>query len=78
MRQHIRDYRAKAGISQKQLGEAINVPRDQRAISSYETGVRTPNIRICVEIIRALNRRGANCTLDDVFPTGTDSEVEQV
>ncbi|MGB4967822.1 MAG: helix-turn-helix transcriptional regulator [Candidatus Saccharimonadales bacterium] len=44
----IRSYREKHGLSQTEFGQMVGVR--QTAISNYEIGFRTPNIRIAKRI----------------------------
>lgn len=50
---NIRKARKKAGISQKELAECLQV--HQKDISRWENGVHTPTIEIFVKICRELN-----------------------
>lgn len=38
------------------------------AIGHYESGRRHPDLRMCRQLVEALNSFGANVQLDDVFP----------
>ena len=63
----IKQYREKAGLTQKELGLLVGGLR-QSAIGNYENEPRNPSIEIGRAIVRALNERGVNCSFDDVFP----------
>ncbi len=63
----IREYRHRANLTQRELAEEIGSQR-QSIVSNYESYIRRPNIDMCRAIVRALNRHGVSCTLDDVFP----------
>ena len=62
----IAEHREKAGIKQRELVAALGWT--QTRISNYEAGRRTAGLAECRAITAALNRLGARCTLDDVFP----------
>ncbi len=49
----IKKNRQEAGLTQKQLGEALGVSQQQ--IAQYESGKRTPKVDTLVRIARALN-----------------------
>lgn len=49
----IKDYRKKAGLTQKQLAEKIN--RKEITIRKYESGEREPRISVIEDICKALN-----------------------
>lgn len=50
--EQIRNYRKKAGISQKELGERLEV--SQQHIAQYENGKRIPKVETLEKIARAL------------------------
>lgn len=56
----IKRARLQAGMSQEALARAVGVTRV--AIARYETGERTPNVRIASRIAEALG-----CKLDDLI-----------
>nr|DAE86812.1 MAG TPA: Helix-turn-helix XRE-family like protein [Caudoviricetes sp.] len=56
----IREYREKAKLTQQELGAIIG--KSQIAISLYESGERTPSIKVSKAIAKALN-----ATLDSIF-----------
>lgn len=58
--------RKKIKISQRGLGLAAGF--SQSAINHYENGRRTPSIDDARKIVETLNKLGAKCTFDDVFP----------
>lgn len=70
----LKKYREKAKISQYDLavlcgwedGKAAN--KSNSRIANYESGYRTPSLHDSRTIVTALNKSGAKCTLDDVFP----------
>lgn len=53
-------------VTQQQLADVLGWK--QSRIGNYESGIRTPDLRSCRQIINALNILGANCSLDSVFP----------
>lgn len=63
---NISAVRKKVGLTQLQLADILGWK--QSRIGNYEAGVRTPDLRSCRLIVMALNRQGAGCTLDSVFP----------
>ncbi|MBM1145619.1 helix-turn-helix transcriptional regulator [Alcanivorax sp. ZXX171] len=63
----IQSIRVAAGIRQIELAEHIGWA--QSRVSNYETGQRVPGLDDARTLVRALNRLGAQCTLDDVFPS---------
>lgn len=58
--------RKDAKIKQRDLGVLLGWT--QARLSNYESGHRTPGLNECRAITAALNRLGAACSLDDVFP----------
>ncbi|MDE8035752.1 helix-turn-helix domain-containing protein [Actinobacillus equuli subsp. equuli] len=60
------EFRNKIGISQLQLAQELNC--GQGRISNYELGTRTPSLAISRKLVEALNKFGANVSIDDVFP----------
>lgn len=62
----IAEHREKAGIKQRELVAALGWT--QTRISNYEAGRRTAGLAECRAITAALNRLGADCSLDDIFP----------
>lgn len=51
--ERIKDYRKKAGLSQKELGKKLNV--SQQHIAQYENGKRTPKLDTIQKIADALS-----------------------
>ena len=62
----IREVREAADILQVSLYSELSWP--QSRISNYENGRRKPGLAECRLIVDALNKLGARCTLDQVFP----------
>jgi|TARA_B100001059_G_C17681975_1_gene500237 putative transcriptional regulator len=50
---HIAEFRKKAGLSQQELADAINVSR--KTISTVETSRFTPSVTIALKIARQFN-----------------------
>ena len=48
----IREYRLKAGLSQRRLAELIG--RDRAAVSSWERGLTQPSVTLCVKLAKQL------------------------
>lgn len=73
----IREYRLKAGLTQRKLGEAVGRGRD--AISSWERGICQPPLAKAQQLARYL------CTQTDslyvemyiAFPTGGEASSRQ-
>ncbi len=66
----IASTREEGGIKQCELVAALGWT--QTRVSNYEAGRRTPGLAESRAIVAALNRLGAACTLDDIFPPGTE------
>lgn len=62
----IAEHREKAGIRQRDL--VVELGWTQTRVSNYEAGRRNAGLSECRAIVRALNKLGAACSLDDVFP----------
>lgn len=63
---NLKKYREQAGATQSGLADLVGMT--QGAIAHYENGRRKPGLAECRLIVDALNRLGARCTLDQVFP----------
>lgn len=63
---NLKAIRERVGMTQSALASAVEMT--QGAIAHYENGRRQPGLSECRKLVEALNKRGANCTLDDVFP----------
>lgn len=68
----ISELRGKAKISQITLADLLGW--SQGRLSNYESGRRVPSLADSRAITSALNKLGASCTLDDVFPVDGDSQ----
>ncbi|WP_223565500.1 helix-turn-helix transcriptional regulator [Pantoea sp. OVA07A] len=64
----IAEQRKKLGISQSVLADVIGW--GQSRVANYELSIRKPGLDECRMIVLGLNKLGANCSLDDVFPPG--------
>lgn len=62
----IAEQRKKLGISQSVLADVIGW--GQSRVANYELSIRKPGLDECRMIVSGLNKLGANCSLDDVFP----------
>lgn len=62
----IAEVREAAKVKQRELIQALGWT--QTRVSNYEAGRRLPGLAESRAIVDALNRLGADCTLDDVFP----------
>ncbi len=61
----IQKYRKLAGIKQKELAVLAGVSAS--AISHYETGIRTPDIKTSKRLVFELGKLGVHCSLDQLF-----------
>ncbi|MTC55261.1 MULTISPECIES: helix-turn-helix transcriptional regulator [Providencia] len=66
---NIAEQRKKLGISQAVLASSIGW--GQSRIANYESNIRTPSLSDCRVIVEVLQKLGAKCSLDDVFPPKT-------
>ena len=57
---HLKEYRAKLGVNQQQMGALVGVSR--QTIVAIEKGDYNPTINLCRQICRALGK-----TLDELF-----------
>ncbi|MCE2029254.1 helix-turn-helix transcriptional regulator [Sessilibacter corallicola] len=64
----IKAYREKLGISQTALATKCGWEKGQVRLSNYETGSREPKLNDMRIIVSQLNKLGASCSIDDVFP----------
>ncbi|OOH91877.1 transcriptional regulator [Pasteurellaceae bacterium 15-036681] len=62
----ISEVRKRVSVTQAQLAEVLDF--GQGRIANYELGTRTPSLATARKIVEALNRFGAEVTIDDVFP----------
>lgn len=63
---NVRKTRVEAGISQARLCRELSW--NQSRLANYEAGRRCVGLEAARKIVAALNRLGAECSLDDVFP----------
>lgn len=71
---NVRKIRVAAGISQARLCRELRW--NQSRLANYEAGRRCVGLDAARRIVAALNRLGAECSLDDVFPpTARDPEA---
>lgn len=76
----IAEIRKECDIKQCQLVRELGWR--QSRLGNYENNSRVPGLAECRAIVAGLNRLGAKCTLDDVFPpeapeSDRDAEVTQ-
>lgn len=64
---HLKTYREKAALTRAELALAVGL-QTAGAIEHYEAGRRFPPLDTARKIVAALNKNGADCTLDKVFP----------
>ncbi|MNR47398.1 helix-turn-helix protein [compost metagenome] len=62
----LRNIRTAAKITQQELAEKLGLT--QAAIGHYEKGRRQPKLAEARRLVAALNKLGAECTLEEVFP----------
>lgn len=61
------EYRQRAGFTQNELALAAGLT--QGAITHLESGrTKSPEIITLRNIVSALNERGVECSVDDIFP----------
>ena len=70
----ISQLRRSAGIAQLALANELGW--SQGRLSNYEAGRREPGLAECRAIVRALERLGATCTLDDAFPPEQEATAQ--
>lgn len=63
---NLRKIRETMKVSQAILAEKVGCT--QGAIGHYESGRRHPDLKMCRQLVDALNGFGAKVQLDDVFP----------
>lgn len=63
---NLRKIRESVNVSQAALAEKVGCT--QGAIGHYESGRRHPDLKMCRQLVNALNCLGAKVLLDDVFP----------
>lgn len=68
----IAEIRERDQIKQGALAKTLGWQRSR--LSNYETERRVPSLSDSRSIVAALNRLGAHCTLDEVFPP-TEAEL---
>ncbi|MDH2923961.1 putative transcriptional regulator [Nicoletella semolina] len=59
-------FRKKIGLTQTELASAINIT--QGALGHYEQQRRNSSLAMARKLVEALNKFGANVSIDDVFP----------
>lgn len=59
------EFRNKAGITQQQLADSINVSR--KTIQNIESNTKVPSVKIAISISKVLN-----CKVEDIFNYSTD------
>ena len=68
----VRVIRKKARVTHALLRRTLGWT--QSRLANYESGFRRPGLSEARQIVAALNRLGARCELDDVFPPATLAE----
>ena len=63
---NLQEIRESIPLTQADVARQLGVT--QGAISHYESHRRKPDLDTCRKIVDALNKLGAKCSLDDVFP----------
>ncbi|MEH6564622.1 MAG: helix-turn-helix transcriptional regulator [Halopseudomonas sp.] len=71
----IAEVRKKHDIKQAELVRELGWK--QSRLGNYENHSRVPGLAESRAIVSALNRLGAGCTLDDVFPPSDDYQHSQ-
>jgi putative transcriptional regulator len=70
---NLKQVREKAQVTQAALADEVGIT--QGAIAHYENGRRKPGLAEARQIVAALNKLGAKCRLDDVFPPMIPKQV---
>lgn len=73
---NLKTIRERVGLTQSALADAVGLT--QGAIAHYENDRRQPGLLECRNILAALNARGANVTLDEVFPVPSNIKSTQL
>ena len=67
VRNHIKEYRLRRGMSQEELGRAVDVSR--QSINAIERGRYTPSLGLALRFARLFD-----CSLEELFELEEESE----
>ena len=67
---HLKEYRAKLGVNQQQLGALVNTSR--QTISQIERGDYSPSVTLALKIAKACNAK-----VEDIFEYTEDENDEE-
>ncbi|MCP5345138.1 MAG: helix-turn-helix transcriptional regulator [Pseudomonadales bacterium] len=62
----LKQHREKARLTRKELADIAEVT--PQAISNYESGSRTPSLKVAIRIIEALRKRKVKVPISDLVP----------
>lgn len=62
----ISEYRKATNLTQQELAYMLNLT--QGALGHYESGRRTPPLKIALKIVNIFNSQGVACSINDLFP----------
>ena len=60
LKNHLKEYRAKLGVNQQQMGELVDTSR--QTISQIERGNYSPSVTLALKIAKQ-----CNATVEDIF-----------
>ncbi|MEX2953581.1 helix-turn-helix transcriptional regulator [Serratia fonticola] len=66
---NLKTIRKKAGLTSFDLAREMGCTRG--SIGHYETGRRLPDIKVAQRLVASLNNLGAECSIEEVFPSET-------
>ena len=69
----IREFREKSGETQRGFAALVGV--SAAAMSQFEAGSRKPSLKTANKVIEALNAKGVQCTLHEVFGAQADERA---
>ncbi|WP_024529213.1 helix-turn-helix transcriptional regulator [Serratia fonticola] len=64
---NLKTIRKKAGLTSFDLAREMGCTRG--SIGHYETGRRLPDINTAKRLVASLNKLGAECSLEEAFPS---------
>lgn len=67
---HLKEYRAKLGVNQQQLGALVNTSR--QTISQIERGDYSPSVTLALKIAKVCNAK-----VEDIFEYTEDENDEE-
>lgn len=67
---HLKEYRAKLGVNQQQMGRLVQTSR--QTISQIERGDYSPSVTLALKLARV-----CDCKVEDIFEYMEDGENEE-